>query len=96
MAIITLMRVLLGMFFYEVIIEDNVAHVIDEDNERVGKIKFHAQPPFIGEVEGQYWVREKAEAIKKTISFCMGPEYRKYTADAIIDHVVIDDVSLSE
>lgn len=88
MTIESLMRLLLNMFFHEVIIENRVAHVFDDDNERVGRISFNSQPPFIISVSGQYWVNEKVNTIKTMFKFCMSSDFNKYLSENTIDYNV--------
>ena len=86
MTIESLMRVLLRLFFHEIVIENRVAHIFNDDDERVGKIAFNSQPPFITSVSGMYWVTEKANTIKTMIKFCMSADYHKYLTSNTIDY----------
>ena len=97
MTIESLMRLLLRMFFHEVVIENRVAHVFNDDDERVGKITFNSQPPFIVNVSGTYWVTEKVNTIKTTIKFCMSADFHKYLSSNTIDYKgLFDNVPLEE
>ena len=96
MTIESLMRVLLMMFFHEVVIENRVAHVFNNDDERVGKITFNSYPPFIVSVSGMYWVTEKVNNIKTRFKFCMGPDFNKYLSANTIDCSRINNVPLEE
>nr|DAS17950.1 MAG TPA: hypothetical protein [Caudoviricetes sp.] len=96
MTIESLMRVLLRMFFHEVVIENRVAHVFNGD-DRVGKITFNSQPPFIISVSGMYWVTEKANTIKTMIKFCMSVDFHKYLSSNTIDYKgLLDNVPFEE
>lgn len=97
MTIESLMRLLLRMFFHEVVIENRVAHVFNDDDERVGKITFNSQPPFIINVSGMYWVTEKVSTIKTMIKFCMSSDYYKYLSSNSIDYKgLFDNVPFEE
>ena len=96
MTIESLMRLLLGMFFHEVVIENRVAHIFNDDDERIGKISFDSQPPFITSVSGMYWVTEKMNTIKTTFKFCMGSDFNKYLSENTIDYNRINSVPFEE
>lgn len=92
-----LMRALLRLFFHEVVIESRVAHIFNDRDERIGKISFDSQPPFIINVSGMYWVTEKADTIKAMIKFCMSSDYYKYLSSNAIDYKgLFDNVPFEE
>lgn len=96
MTVESLMRVLLRMFFQEVVIENLVAHIFNDD-ERVGKVSFNSQPPFITNVSGMYWVTEKVNTIKTMIKFCMSSDFHKYLTTNTIDYKgLFDNVPFEE
>jgi len=86
MTVESLMRALLRMFFHEIVIENRVAHVFNDDDDRVGKITFNSQPPFITSVSGMYWVIEKVNTIKTMIKFCMSADFYNYLSSNTIDY----------
>lgn len=97
MTVESLMRVLLRLFFHEVVIENRVAHVFNDDDERVGKITFNSQPPFIVNISGMYWVTEKANTIKTMIKFCMSADFHNYLSSNTIDYKgLFDNVPFEE
>ena len=96
MTIESLMRLLLNMFFHEVVIENRVAHIFNDDDERVGKVSFGSQPPFITSVSGAYWVKEKMDTVKTMFKFCMGPDFNKYLSENTIDYGKSDNVPFEE
>lgn len=97
MTVESLMRALLRLFFHEVVIENRVAHIFNDDDERVGKITFNSQPPFIVNVSGMYWVTEKANTIKTMIKFCMSSDFHKYLTTNTIDYKgLFDNVPFEE
>lgn len=96
MTIESLMRVLLMMFFHEVVIENRVAHIFNDDDERVGKVVFGSQPPFITSVSGMYWVSEKMNTVKDMIKFCMGSDFNKYLSSNTIDYDKVRNVPFEE
>lgn len=96
MTVESLMRLLLRLFFHEIVIENRVAHVFNDD-ERVGKITFNSQPPFIINVSGMYWVTEKVNTIKTMIKFCMSSDFHEYLSSNDIDHKeLFDNVPFEE
>ena len=96
MTIESLMRLLLGMFFHEVVIENRVAHIFNYDDERVGKVSFDSQPPFITSVSGTYWVKEKMDTVKTMFKFCTGPDFNKYLSSNTIDYGRVNNVPFEE
>lgn len=96
MTIESLMRLLLGVFFHEIVIENCVAHIFNDDDERVGKVSFDSQPPFITSVSGTYWVKEKMDTVKTTIKFCMGSDFNKYLSSNTIDYGRVNNVPFEE
>lgn len=96
MAIESLMCLLLGMFFHEVVIENRVAHIFNDDDERVGKVSFDSQPSFITSVSGMYWVKEKMDSVKVMFKFCMGPDFNKYLSTNTIDYSRVNNVPFEE
>ena len=96
MTIESLMHLLLGMFFHEVVIENRVAHIFNYDDERVGKVSFDSQPPFITSVSGTYWVKEKMDTVKTMFKFCTGPDFNKYLSSNTIDYGRVNNVPFEE
>lgn len=96
MTIESLMRLLLGMFFHEVVIENHVAHIFNDDDERIGKVYFDSQPPFITNVSGTYWVKEKMDTVKIMFKFYMGPDFNKYLSTNTIDYSRVNNVPFKE
>lgn len=86
MSLDTLMRALFNLFFTEVIIENRKAHLLDEDGQRVAKVHFISQPPFIVNISGEMWAIEKIATIKTVIKFCNSKPYNDYMTSMTIDH----------
>ena len=86
MSLDTLMRALFSLFFTEVIIENKDVHVLDEDGQRVAKVRVTSQPPFIANISGEMWAIEKIETIKTIIKFCNSKHYYDYMTSTTIDY----------
>lgn len=96
MSLVTLMRALFSLFFTEVIIENRDAHLLNEDGERVAKVHFTSQLPFITNISGEMWAIEKIESIKTAIKFCNSKHYYDYMASTTIDHSEMNNVPIKE
>lgn len=86
MSLDTLMWALFSLFFTEVIIENRDAHLLDSDGQRVAKVRFTSQPPFITNVSGEMWAIEKIGTIKTVIKFCNSKPYNDYMTTMTIDY----------
>lgn len=96
MSLDTLMRALFSLFFTEVIIENRDVHLLDEDGQRVAKVHFTSQPPFITNISGEMWAIEKIGTIKTAIKFCNSKHYYDYMSSTTIDHSEMDNVPIQE
>lgn len=86
MSLDTLIRALFSLFFTEVIIENRDAHLLDGDGQRVAKVHFTSQPPFITNVSGEMWAIEKIGTIKTAIKFCNSKPYNEYMTTMTTNH----------
>lgn len=86
MSLDTLMRALFSLFFTEIIIENRDVHLLEGDGQRVAKVHFTSQPPFITNISGEMWAIEKISTIKTAIKFCNSKPYNDYMTTMTIDH----------
>ena len=96
MSLDALMRALFSLFFTEVIIENRDVHLLDEDGQRIAKVHFTSQPPFITNVSGEMWAIEKIRTIKTVIKFCNSKHYYDYMSSTTIYYSETNDVPFKE